>query len=276
MQLDVSRAVEYILSGDMATEKANQQSSSTSFGPRGMLNSVKQYYTRSKSPSKNRKSSPAPAEVIDVSEGDSEDEDMRLAMQMSLQTSGMSSPGRPSSTRPISIDQSSYFGPARQSDYHESSWGLVVSGASTQETGVIDNQGKSWPIHTPSYEPQDLNMDPAERKRVNGQPSVLDTRSTSGTWATNAVTTLAGLMTILHNIPKARETFLLAAPRDPGPDDEPGEKWWKGNQPMSNLTGADEEMDTTGENVLREAARIMSFLDDTERAYGRSFLIEFG
>ena len=276
MDYDLSRAVEYILNGEMATDKANQQSSNTS-GKKGVLNTVKQYYTRSKSPLKGRKPSPAPPEIINVSEDDYEDDQMRLALQMSLQDSGVSTGGRSpntSSSRPTSIDQNPNFGPAREVDYQESSWGMVVSSLSGQETGVVDNQGKSWPVHAPSYEPEDLKVNPEERKRVEGQPVVLDTRSTSGAWGTDAFTMLAGLMTILHNIPKAREAFLLGAPRDPGSEDEPGDKWWRGSQPLSNLAGSDEEADVTGEKVLREAARIMSFLDDSERAYGRLVQIE--
>src|SRR5271167_572787 len=94
MDYDLSRAVEYILSGEMATDKANQQSSNTSSGKKGVLNTVKQYYTRSKSPLKGRKSSPAPPEIINVSEDDYEDQQMRLALQMSLQDSGASAGGR--------------------------------------------------------------------------------------------------------------------------------------------------------------------------------------
>jgi hypothetical protein len=272
MDYDLSRAVEYILSGDMATDKANQQSSNTSSGKKGVLNTMKQYYTRSKSPLKGRKSSPAPPEIVNVSEDDYEDEQMRLAVQMSLQDSAVSGGGRSPNTpssRPVSVNQNPNFGPARDIDYQENSWGMVVSSLSGQETGVVDNQGKSWPLHTPSYEPEDLKVDPEERKRVEGQPVVLDTRSTSGSWGTDAFTMLAGLMTILHNIPKAREMFLLGAPRDPGSEEEPGDKWWRGSQPLSNPAGSDEEVDITGENVLREAARIMTFLDDSERAYGR-------
>lgn len=280
MNEDVSRAVDYILTGGLAADKANQTATTTSFAPKNMLNTVKQIYTRSKSPMKNRKSSPA-AQVVNVSEDDYEDEDMRLAMEMSLQDSGVSSSrGRSPNLAPsnggvpISVEESPYFGPAREIDYHESSWGMTVSGSSGQETGVIDNQGKSWVIHTPNYnsEPDDLKLDPEERKRGGGQPAVLDTRGMSGGWITDSVTLLAGLMTILHNIPKAREMFLLAAPRDPGTEDEPGEKWWRGSQPLTNAAVSDEEVDITGEIVLREAARIMSFLDDTIRSYGRRFL----
>ena len=277
MDFDVTRAVDYIITGQFESDKLNPQSSSTSssLSAKGMLNSVRQIFPRSKSPLKNRKSSnsSAPTEVINVNEDDLEDAQLRLAVEMSLHDSGSSSrrqspapplpPNKPGSNSP-------YFGPARASDYHEGSWGMVVSGSSGQETGIVDSQGNTWTTTT-VYELD--NVEPVERKRVEGQPVVLDTRGTSGAWNLDAVTALAGLMTILHNIPKVREALLLASPRDPGQEDEPGEKWWKGNQPMFNPASSEEELDITGETVLRETARIIAFLDDTERSYGRFFPI---
>jgi hypothetical protein len=274
MDFDVIRAIDYIITGQFESDKLNPQTSNTSSSlTKGMLNSVRQIYTRSKSPLKNRKSSPssAPAEVINVSEDDLEDADLRLAVEMSLQDSGASSHSR-NSAPPLPPNKphsnSPYFGPARASDYHEGSWGMVVSGSSGQETGIVDNQGNTWSTTT-IYDLE--NVKPEERKREKGQPVILDTRGSSGAWTLDSVTALAGLMTILHNIPKVREALLLASPRDPGQEDEPGEKWWKGNQPLSNPTSSEEETDITGETVLRETARIMAFLDETERSYGRSF-----
>ena len=275
MDFDFTRAVEYIVTGQFESDKLNPQTSNTSssLSAKGMFNSVRQIYTRSKSPLKNRKSShsSAPTETINVSEDDLEDAELRLAVEMSLQDSGASSRGRnPVPPLPPNKPRSNspYFGPARASDYHEASWGMVVSGSSGQETGIVDNQGNTWSATT-VYELE--NVEPEERKRVEGQPVVLDTRGTSGAWTLDAVTALAGLMTILHNISKAREALLLAFPRDPGQEDEPGETWWKGNQPLSNPENSEEEVDITGEAVLRETARIMAFLDDTERSYGRFF-----
>jgi hypothetical protein len=274
MDFDITRAIDYILTGQLESDKLNPQTSSTSssLSAKGVLNSVRQIYTRSKSPLKNRKSttSSVTTEVTNVNEDELEDEHLRLAVEMSLQDSGASSRGQsPGPPLPPNKPHSNspYFGPARASDYHEGSWGMVVSGSSGQETGIVDNQGNTWSATT-VYELE--NVEPEERKREEGQPVVLDTRGTSGTWTLDIVTALAGLMTILHNIPKAREALLLASPRDSGHEDEPGEKWWKGNQPLSNPASSEEE-DITGENVLRETARIMAFLDDTERSYGRFY-----
>src|SRR5437762_2707667 len=126
MDFHVSRAVDYIITGRFETDKLNPQTSNTSstLSAKGVLNSVRQIYTRSKSPLKNRKPSPsiAPTEVINVSEDDLEDEQLRLAVAMSLHDSGVSSRGR-SPPPPTSANgqrsNSPYFGPARASDYHE-------------------------------------------------------------------------------------------------------------------------------------------------------------
>jgi hypothetical protein len=278
MDNDIERAVDYILSGRFAQEKANQQSSNSSLsaGAKAALNSVNQYLSRSRSQHKNRKPSPSATatEIINVSEDDDEEEQIRRAMEMSLQDSAASSRGRSPGppNRPHSAENP-YFGPARSSDYPETSWGMVVSGTSGQETGVVDNEGTTW-SSTVQNDAEDINLAPEERRREEGQSVVLDTRGVSGAWVVDAVTMLASLMTILHKVPKAREAFLLAAPRDPGIDSEPNEKWWKGGQSMTTSTASDEN-DVTGESVLREAARIMAFLDDTERSFGRFTLIRW-
>jgi hypothetical protein len=266
MDFDADRAIEFILSGEFEQEKANQQQSNTST-LRKSLNSMKQYYTRSKSPHKNRKASPsnATAEVINVSDDDYEDAQLRLAVEMSLQESAASSPRRtPNHLESRPAGKSPYFGPARGTDYDEASWGMVLPSSSGQETGLVDSQGNSWLSRSSEIE----DVAAAEREKIESQPTVLDTRVTNPGWGIDAVSSTAGLMTILHKVPKAREAFLLASPRDPGTEDGPGEGWWKGSQsPANGAVG--EDIDATGEAVLREAARIMAFLDDTERAYGR-------
>lgn len=277
MDNDLEKTVDYILSGGFYQDKSNQQSSNSSFGAgaKAALNTMKQYYTRSKPPQKNRKTSPATtptAEVITVSEEDDEEEQMRLAVAMSLEESVAPSRGRSPGppNRPHSVE-TSYFGPARSSDYHESEWSMVVSSASGQETGVVDKEEVILSNSTQN-DAEDINLAPEMRQKVESQPVVLDTRGVSGAWVVDAVTTLASLMTILHKVPKAREAFILAAPRDPGVDKEPSDKWWKGGQSMITATSS-EDGDVTGESLLREAARIMSFLDDTERSFGRFILV---
>jgi hypothetical protein len=273
MDYDLERTVDYILSGGFYQDKSNQQPSNNSFsaGAKAALNTMKQYFP-SKSPQKNRKSSPsiAPADVITLSEDDDEDEQMRRAVAMSLESAASSRGRSPVPSSRTQSTETPYFGPARSSDYHENEWGMVVSSASGQETGVVDSDGVTW-SNSLQNDAEDINLAPEERQKVEGQPVVLDTRGVSGAWVVDAVTKLAGLMTILHKVPKAREAFVLAAPRDPGSDNEPNDKWWKGGQSMTTATSSD-DTDITGESVLREAARIMAFLDDTERSFGRFIL----
>ena len=275
MDYDVSRAVDYILNGEFEAEKATIQSNNpVTRAAKGMLGLVNSHYTRSRSPLKNRKSSPAPVEVINVSEDD-EDEQLKLAVQMSLADSGPPSRGHSPAlpNRSRSSERSPYFGPPRQSDYHEGNWGMVVSsvsaGGGVQETGTVDgNGGNRWTYNRGEYESVYRTVGPEERRRQEGVPTVLDTRGSGGTWNTDSVSVFAGLMTILHKISRAREAFLLACPRDSGSEDGPGENWWKGNQIGAMMEGV-EGVDVTGEIILREAARVMAFLDDTDRAYGR-------
>lgn len=266
MDFDVSRAIDYIMSGELEADKAQKQ------GAKGVFNSLKSI-TRSKSPLKQRKSSPVP-ELINVSEYEDDEAELRKALEMSMQDSEGSRGRRsaPAYTTP-SRDRSPYFGPARSSNYENGSWELVKAGTVGQESGIIGNDGTQW--STNANDGAEPHEPPADRKRTEGVPIVLDTRVAKGTgsWVSNEAfltSTLSGLLTILHKIPKAREAFLLASPRDPGSDAPPGDGWWHGGQPspVENTTD-DSTADIAGQNLLREAARTMAFLDSTERAYGQ-------
>ena len=237
------------------------------------MNTLKQHYTRSKSPAKQRKPSPSNTpEIIDVS--DDEDKQMQLAMEMSLQQNVPSrgpSPNPTNSSVSISGGKTTpQFRPATGTDYHEGSWGVVLANQSQQEVGVVDETGGTWGDITPN---EPMIGEPAmDRKRVEGQPVVLDPRSTSQTWGADHVAWLSALLTILHKIPRIREAFLLAAPRD-GIEEIPAETWWNGGgSPPSTPASIEEGVDSTGLAVLKEIAKIMAFLDDTDRAYGRFLL----
>jgi hypothetical protein len=268
MDYDVERAIEYIISGDYDRDKQERNKPG-----KILMNTISRYYTRSKSPKASRKASPSIAtnEIINVSEDDFE-EQLRLAVEMSLQGASSSnvpsrrgSPNLPSETASLQ-ETAPYFGPARRSEYQEGSWGMVVSEKGKQETGiVVDDQETVWPTNDSSI---DDGVPAEDRKRVDGQPVVLDTRSGGASWTTEPTSALAGLMTILHQIPKVREAFLLAAPRDEEKEEFPPEGWWNGNGPLPTAPES-EGVDTTGEAVLLEAARIMAFLDDTDRSYGK-------
>ena len=288
---NIERAIDYILAGDLERDRQKEKEQ-----PRkgGMFSSLRNTI-RSKSPLKNRRPSPSSttnsslAEIVNVSEDDEDDPQLRLAMAMSLAQPQSSSSGasRAQSPVPGSADRGPpsindphrpYFGPARQNEYREGQWDIVLSNGSAQETGVVGHNGATsssntatWTLPPLNFEPEDLNSEASERKRVEGVPTVLDTRGASGTWGMDAVSTLAGLMTILHQIPRARLAFLLASPREPVAREQlqVGERWWKGGQISSIAPSSAGDGDVTGEGVLLEAAKIMAFLDDTNRSYGR-------
>jgi hypothetical protein len=272
MDFDVRRAIDYIMSGELEAEKAAKQ------GAKGVFSSLK-FINRSKSPVKQRKSSPVP-ELINVSEYEDDEAELRRALEMSIQDSE-GSRGRspaPAYTTPTR-GRSPYFGPARSSNYENGSWEMIKVDNIGQESGIIGNDGTQW--STDANDGLDLQAPPAERRRTEDVPVVLDTRVAKGTgsWVSNdafLTSTLSGLMTILHKIPKAREAFLLASPRDPGSDALPTDGWWYGGQPspVENTTD-DDTTDITGQNMLREAARTMAFLDGTERAYGQYTSFKF-
>lgn len=221
------------------------------------------HFTRSRSPLKNKKT--PPSEVINVSEDDNEEEQLRLALEMSLQeTSSPSRARTPNQSGSRSAEKTPYFGPARETDYQEDVWGIVLNENANQEVGVVEDNGKEWSSQDNGM--GDVDIPATERRRGEGQPGVLDGRPSGTAWLSDAALRLGGLMTILHKIPKARESFLLASPTDPT-GEEPADGWWKGDQELS--TTGDEESDPTGQTILREAAKIMAFLDNSERSYGK-------
>src|SRR5579862_7694957 len=192
-------------------------------------------------------------------------------MEMSLQSNAPSrgpSPKPPSS--PVSGGKPTpQFRPATGTDYNESTWGMVLSDQSQQETGLVDDQGTTW-VENSSSQSGSSEL-AADRKKLEGQPVVLDPRSASRTWGADNLAWLSALLTIFHKIPKVREAFLLASPRD-GIEEIPAETWWNGSGVQSSPADIEEEVDAVGLAVLKEIARIMAFLDETERAYGRSFV----
>lgn len=252
------------MTGQLEAEKARNP------GTKGMLNSLKNI-TRSKSPLKQRKPSPVP-ELINVSEYEDEDEQLRRALQMSIQESESGRGRSPAPGTDVeSRDRGPYFGPARASNYENGNWDMVKVDNSGQESGVVGNDVTKW--STDGNDGQDPQEPPHARKRAENVPAVLDTRVAKGTWISEEsflLSSLSGLMTILHKIPKAREALLLASPRASGDEVQPADGWWCGNQPpVPESTTTDDTTDTTGEKLLREAARAMAFLDNSDRAYGQ-------
>jgi hypothetical protein len=118
-----------------------------------------------------------------------------------------------------------------------------------------------WALTTTVTQEVTQEPPPVERKRAPGTPAFL--RPSFSSYY------LAGALTILHSIPRARECFLA---RDYAlPDYGYNPKWWTGEKievpriidldgPRYSLSDAKEEVE--------EVQRLMAFLDGTDRAYG--------
>lgn len=139
-----------------------------------------------------------------------------------------------------------YFGPANQSTYDESQWGMVLGNSSAHE--ILPDP------------------EPADRRRHGTlpaflKPSVEDHR-------------LAALLTIYHEIPLARELFLSSSDMLPDYGHDP--EWWAGKViETRRATMVDDQLSSWAEasqqdldNFVWELQRLMAFLDKTNRSYG--------
>ncbi|KOS21282.1 hypothetical protein ESCO_006709 [Escovopsis weberi] len=179
-----------------------------------------------------------------------EDQDMQRALRESAQEAGIAlSVPQESGVTDTSTSQP-YFGPANRADYDMGSWAMVPVGGSA---------------HHGSGDPK-----PSLRKRVAGAPAFLVQGQNYG-----ARHRLGGLVTILHEIPLARNIFLHCGA--PAANYGYNTKWWEGQAiiPPETLQKiqTDDEMQWVeqGEASLsleEEMHRLMAFLDSTERSYG--------
>ncbi len=133
-----------------------------------------------------------------------------------------------------------HFGPALQEHYDASKWSLTTQ-SSTHE--II------------------LDPEPADRRRVNGEPPFLRP-SLAGPY-------VAPFLTIAHAIPLAREALLCRANtlRNYGHDDA----WWNGAADIRVPTVvrlADTVFGHQYDDIIHETQRLMAFLDQTDRSYG--------
>lgn len=189
---------------------------------------------------------------------DEEDEQMRQALNESLNTSGVQSPQpyRPHSGLPppphpqqsgvTPVDDSApYFGPANRTDYDPEKWAMVPS------------------------KRREPDPDPGRRKRNPETPVFLRCRSDGG-WNTHR---LGGILTILHSIPAVRNALLrIGKQPDYGYGHNP--EWWKGARILSpELEAAKAAEDDDWAPAVYppftdELHRLIAFLDSTERSYG--------
>ncbi|KAL6712782.1 hypothetical protein ACLMJK_009623 [Lecanora helva] len=165
---------------------------------------------------------------------ESEDEEMKRAMAMSMEDS-QTMPNRETGSM-----EHQPFGPAIRDHYDENEWALTVTGPQTQE--II------------------LDPDPADRKRPTSAPAFLK--------PSLAGHRLPALLTILHAIPMARAALLSKTHTlaDYGFDRD----WWTGT-PIKFLKIVDlniQGQPVHTDDIIHEIQRLMAFLDETDRAYG--------
>ncbi|KAK5993638.1 hypothetical protein PT974_07073 [Cladobotryum mycophilum] len=178
-----------------------------------------------------------------------EDEDIQRALRESAYEAGISF-SSPLETGVTEASTSTpYFGPANRSDYDQGSWAMVPVGPAAAKMSDIPA--------------------PSLRKRVAGAPAFLIQGNTSvGNHR------LGGLLTILHEIPLARNILLNCGA--PAATYGYNNEWWKGQQILSTqalqkLQSGEAQWGEQGEarsDFEEEIHRLMAFLDSTERSYG--------
>lgn len=144
-----------------------------------------------------------------------------------------------------------YFGPANRSEYDQAQWGMVHVARSTEPP-------------------------PTARRRQQGVPAFLRNARALGTEHQPTYHRLGSLLTILHEIPAARNFLVRFGPPDqPLPDSYGhGADWWKGEPiiPPDVLAAVQRNEiqwgDDTEQPLHHELHRLMAFLDGTDRSYG--------
>ena len=162
-----------------------------------------------------------------------DDAEMQKALQMSMDQDAN---GQENGTT-----DGSNFRPAERPYYAEEQWGMV------RTTSVVPNP------------------DPIQRKRPPGAPAFMKPAPRHNY--------LPALLTILHEIPMAKEALLArdATLQDYGI----GEDWWDGEQiQIRRVMRTEEEVPLDHSvPVVVETQRIMAFLELTERAYGNTAVL---
>lgn len=135
----------------------------------------------------------------------------------------------------------SHFGKATRDHYDEGAWAMTLFNTSSQE--VI------------------ISPDAEDRKKVDDEPAFIRPSQDN--------LYLGGFLTILHNIPLAREALLLRNKVlfDYGHDAQ----WWNGqpiNLPKIVTIHEARDGDDGWDDIIYESQRLMAFLDSTNRAFG--------
>ncbi|KAF5008094.1 hypothetical protein FDECE_5620 [Fusarium decemcellulare] len=176
-----------------------------------------------------------------------EEDDVQRALRESAQEAGITLPqGESTFTEPSA--SAPYFGPANRTDYDQNSWAMVPVGPSKGST-----------VNEPG---------PSQRKRAPGGPALLVMSNVN-----SGSHKLGGLLTILHEIPMARN--LLLGIGNPASSYGHNSDWWRGQEVLSPeilaKMSTEQQWNHERHNETafdEEVHRLMAFLDSTERGYG--------
>ncbi|CAM1508120.1 Fc.00g049680.m01.CDS01 [Cosmosporella sp. VM-42] len=180
-----------------------------------------------------------------------EDEDLQRALRESAQEAGvdgpmetgvMYGPSYSPTTAPV-------FGPAKRDDYDQGDWAMVPVGPAAE---TRFNRAPA----------------PSTRKRADGAPAFLVQGVSS------PENRLGGLLTILHEIPLARN--ILVQSGSPAASYGHNSEWWKGQEilpphVLAQMQSGDLQwggQERYKPDFDEETHRLMAFLDSTERSYG--------
>ncbi|KAF5248880.1 hypothetical protein FANTH_5683 [Fusarium anthophilum] len=178
-----------------------------------------------------------------------EDDDMQRAIRESAQEAGLPVSHHESGITGTSEPPPPHFGPANRETYVAADWAIVPSdpmrGSSVNEFA------------------------PSKRKRAPGAPAMLVISSVQG-----GEHRLGGLLTILHEIPLARNILLGIG--SPATTYGCNNDWWRGETilspealaKMAEEGTSDPNVHKSGSAFEDEVHRLMAFLDSTERGYG--------
>lgn len=177
-----------------------------------------------------------------------EDIDMQRALRESAQEAGIAMPQQESGVTD-GTTTSPYFGPANRTDYDQGNWAMV-------HTGPTETKLSSAPA-------------PSLRQRAPGAPAFLIQGASSA-----GAHRLGGVLTILHEIPLARNVLLDCG--TPASSYGHNSEWWKGQEILpphvvAQLQSGElqwGQQDIARPNFEEEIHRLMAFLDQTERSYG--------
>jgi hypothetical protein len=178
-----------------------------------------------------------------------EDDDLQRAIRESAQEARSTMPDQESGIIGPSEPPPPHFGPANRETYVAADWAIVPSdpmkGSSVNEFA------------------------PSKRKRAPGAPAMLVISSAQG-----GDHRLGGLLTILHEIPIARNILLGIG--SPATTYGCNNDWWRGQNilspdvlaKMAEEGSSDPGVHKSGSAFEDEVHRLMAFLDSTERGYG--------